>query len=138
MWWGDFLGSRTSSIYFRLLRDCSLTFLKPPVRSLLRARLQFPICGYFTSRLCAGACFLSHGCSSRDLQCPRAPRSQWLLSQPGLVSSPVSVVSVTAQHPACFTFLFLKHLTTRQGCCCTYTAKAVSAISCHSHSTRSL
>lgn len=74
MQWEDFLGSRTSSIYFRLLRDCSLTFLELPTRSLLRARLQFLICDFLTYRVSADACFLSHGCSSRELQCPRAPR----------------------------------------------------------------
>lgn len=106
----------------------------------MRARLQFHICEFFTYWVSADASFLSYGCSSRELQCPRAPRSQWLLSQPGLISCPVSVVSVTAQHPACFTFFFLKHLMTRRGCCCTYTAQVVSAISCcqHCHSTRSL
>lgn len=75
--WGDFLGSRTSSIYLRLLRDCSLTFLEPPTRSLLRARLQFPICDVFTYWMSADACFLSHGCSSRELPCPRGHTGCW-------------------------------------------------------------
>lgn len=79
----------------------------------MRARPQFPICDFFTYWVSADARFLSYGCSSRELQCPRAPRSQWLLSQPGFISCPVSVVSVTAQHPAWFAFFSLKHLKTR-------------------------
>lgn len=54
---------------------------------------------------------------SRELRCPRGPRSYWLLGQTGLVSSLLRTVSVAAQHPVFFDF-FIKHLKTGWDCCC--------------------